>query len=267
MKKFLAVVFVLIALAGAGLFFGWAQRGVPPDAYGVLRSRSHGTDPELIVPGEFRWVWYRLIPTNAEVYVFRLQDLGHRFRSAGVLPSGATYATFLGLQEDFSWEIDATVRFRLRRDALIPLVERDNLANQQELRAWMENLAEEIGLFVTGWMQENGERTVGWTESGDEGGDSALLAEIGRRFPQIEDFSLRIGSARFPDMALYRQARALYGEFVSLQKDFVSGGMTDLAQGRLQTFMRLEELELYGELLTKFPLLLEFLSIENSRDR
>ena len=265
MKKFLAVVFVLAALAGAGLFFGWAQRGVPPDAYGVLRSRSHGLDPALVVPGEFRWVWHKLIPTNASTSVFRIRPVALSFSERGELPSGRIYSAFLGthlgIDGDFSWEISGSMSFALRREALVPLVEARNVGTQEELELYLDGLAGEIKAFVltrfgSGELARQADSLI---LAGEIPG---LAREIEGRFPNIADFSLRIGSARLPDFALYEQARAAHGEFFALRKEYISGRLPEMAEGRLNAFTRIEELELYGELLTRFPILLQYLMIE-----
>jgi len=267
MKKFFATFLILVVLAGLGLFFGWAQRGVPPDSYGVLRSRSHGTDPDLVIPGEFRWVWHKLIPTNAQTSVFRVRPVQRQFHARGILPSGRVYSAFMGLQEDFSWEINAVMSFRLRSDALIPLVTAQNIGTQEELARFESDLADEMEAVIIRWIDQGDD--FAW--QADEllliGEIPALAREIERRFPKVTDFSLRVNSARFPDFALYEQVRSLHGEFVALQREFIAGGLTDMARNRLETFMRIEELELYGALLTRFPILLEYLIIEDRRMR
>ncbi|MCL2600112.1 MAG: hypothetical protein FWD88_02910 [Treponema sp.] len=267
MKKFLATVFVLVVLAGLGLFFGWAQRGVPPDSYGVLRSRSHGLDPGLVVPGEFRWVWYRLIPTNARVQVFRIRPFQRQFRAAGVLPSGRIYSAFVGLRDDFSWEVNATMSFSLRPEALIPLAETRNIGTQEELDDHKSDLADEIQAFVSRWIDQGGE-FARHTDTLLGGGElRALSMEIERRFPDVAGFSLRINSARLPDFGMYERVRELHGEFITLQKDLIRDGLPDMALDRLETFVRLERLELHGALLTRYPILLEYLTIEDRRSR
>lgn len=263
MKKFFAVFFVLVLLAGAGLFFGWAQRAVPPDAYGVLRSKSHGVYPQLIVPGEFRWVWYSLIPTNTRTDVFRLSPVRRQLNASGTLPSAGVYAAFLGIDEDFSWEINAAVDFSLRPQSLIDIAVSKNIRNQEELDKYLSDIADGIQAFIRSWVWQDGGFSARAESLLRQGEIPQLAAEIERRFPDITGFSLRVNSAGMPDFALYEQARTLHGDFVSLQRDFLNAG--DLARGRLETFSRIEELEMYGELLTRFPVLLEFLSIEAGR--
>ena len=70
MKKFLITFFILLILAGVFFFLVWVQFSVPVGSYGVIASKTHGVDPQLVKSGEFRWVWYKLIPTNVKIAVF-----------------------------------------------------------------------------------------------------------------------------------------------------------------------------------------------------
>jgi len=262
MKKFLVTVFALVVLAGLGLFFGWAQRGVPPDSYGVLRTRSHGTEAALIVPGEFRWVWYKLIPTNSRTLAFRLAPVERRFRASGELPSGRIYAAFTGIPGDFSWEIDATVSFSLRPDALVPLVKERNIGSQADLDSYLAGVADSIGATLVA-MFDRGDAYVAAAGALLFYGEMpALTADIARRFPELVGLTVRINSARLPDFAMYGQAREQHREFLSLQREHIAEGLSGLTMERIGAFSRIAELELYGDLLTRFPILLQYLMIE-----
>jgi hypothetical protein len=255
MKKFLGTLLILVILAGLGLFFGWAQQGVPPDAYGLIRSKTHGLDTRLVKPGEFRWVWYKLIPTNATTAVFRLSPVSHEFSARDTLPSGRIYAAFAGMEDDFSWEIRASFSFSLRPEALAPLVAGQNVGDQEELSRYEGAVAEDIELFIL--------RRMGALEALLKDGESPELErEVQGQFPSIENFSLRVKSAQFPNYDLYRQAQGLYDQYIALQKDMMAGEMREKAKNRIEAYQRLDELEQYGALLTKYPILLDYLALE-----
>jgi hypothetical protein len=248
-----------------GFFFGWAQLGVPPDSYGVIRSKTHGIDERLVVPGEFRWVWYKLIPTNTQTLVFRLDTVSRKISVQNMLPSGSTYAALTGVEaDDFSWEIHGTFSFSLKSEALIPLVTAQNMG-PQELADFQQDIAGQIENFIVRRMNQS-EEFAGQIEDMLVNGESpALEKEILEQFPQITRFSLMLQSAKIPNFALYNHAKGLYDEFIAMQKDYLSGDMRERARNRSEFIGRLGELELYGELLTKYPLLLEFMALENSR--
>jgi hypothetical protein len=256
MKKFFITLLVLIIGAALVLFFGWAQLGVPPDSYGLIRSKTHGLDARLVKPGEFRWVWYKLIPTNVTTTVFRLNPLAHAFSANNTLPSGGTYAAFAGIGGDFSWEIRATFSFSLRPEAIIPLVTMENIGTQEELDHYETAIAGQIETFIL--------RRVDLLENLLKDGESPELERaIQEQFPAIGHFSLTIQSARLPDFALYRQTKDLYEQYNVLQKEFLYDDLRGKAKSRVESFRRFDELEQYGALLTKYPILLEYLALEN----
>jgi len=265
MKKFFTTLFFLVILAGLALFFGWAQLGVPPDSYGLIRSKTHGIDPNLVKPGEFRWLWYKLIPTNVTTAVFRLNPVYREFSAHNTLPSGKVYAVFAGIDENFSWEIRAAFSFNLRSEALVELAAVNNIGTQEELTRYQNDVAGQIETFILRRINGNDEFSRQVETLITEGESSELEREIQAQFPFITDFSLKVKSARFPDFSLYRQTKGLYENYITFQKDYLSGGLREKAQSRIESHQRFDELEQYGELLTKYPILLDYLALQKKQ--
>ena len=276
MRKFFVTVALLLIIGGAGFFFGWAQLAVPPGAWGVMRSKTHGLDRNLIRQGEFRWVWYKIIPTNVEILVFSSERVSRSLLWQGELPSGNAYAALAGLSGDFSWEIRAEFAFDIKPSSLPSLVEGQNIGNQGELRQFAAVLADEIQGFAQGRLLASAERAAAAgafslspgqsSAPGEPGLPPDLVAEIYRTFPDIENLSCSVKSARFPDFALYHSARGIYEEYLQKQRDFLSRDLGRAAETRLSSRLRFDELEKYGELLTKYPILLRYLALEAGRE-
>ena len=262
MRKFLTIFFILAVLGGAGFFFGWAQFSVPPGSYGIIISKTHGTDPNPVRSGEFRWIWYKLIPTNVKIPVFRLETEKFPVNFQSSLPSGESYASFAGLQTAFPWELKATMTFGVKPESLAFLVERHNITNQEELDAYLQDVAQNIKVVVlraaTSWENDSGRLEKFLSGSPDVEMEHEILS----LFPQIRDFSLVIQSARFPDFVLYTQVRLLYEEFLTKQREFVSSSFAGRAERHIETQLRFDELERYGELITKYPVLMDYLTLE-----
>jgi hypothetical protein len=109
-----------------------------------------------------------------------------------------------------------------------------------------------------------GEGTAGDFEDMLRTGSSPELENaIKERFPYIENISCLIRTAVFPDFALYRQVRGIYEDFLFRQREYLSGGLLEKAEARLDTRLRFDELAQYGELLTKYPVLIQYLALEN----
>ena len=263
MKKFLVFLFFLLVLGGTGFYLGWAQFKVPPGSYGVMRSKTHGIDQDLIREGEFRWVWYKLIPTNVEIHSFSPSLVNHSIRSSGSLPSGRIYAALLELDVDFSWEISGDFSFSVRPEALTGLILQENINNQEDLKRLEDEYERRLEAFILRRIQ---------TLSQDERAMEALLfaagipelnREIEAAFPELERINCRIQVVRFPDYGLYRSVRELYNEYLVHQQRILE---TDLArrtaESQMETRLRMDELEKYGELLSRYPILLDFLALE-----
>ena len=141
MKKFLLSLFILAVFAGAVFFLGWVQFSVPAGHVGILVSKTGGINPEPVVPGQFRWTWEKLLPTNCEILIFRPVPQECTFSRSGTLPSAELYSRFLDGNPDFSWKLSASLSVAAAEDALPDLVRRFGLRSDEDLRALLDSEA------------------------------------------------------------------------------------------------------------------------------
>ena len=264
MKKFIFFLLILLAAGGAAFFFGWTHLDVPPGSYGVIRSKTHGPDAKVIKEGEIRWLWYKLIPTNVKITVYTIENVKHPIRSSGSLKSGDAFASVAGINADFSWDIKGELCFNIKPDSLPEFTVRENIKDNADLRNAEARLAERIGGQVL-------QKITAFIDNGDESKIESLLFGasipdlengIYMAFPEIENLNCTIQVTRYPDFALYRSVRELYQEYLARQNAVLRPGMAIEAENRLQGRIRMEELAKYGELLTKYPILLQYLALE-----
>jgi hypothetical protein len=264
MKKALGLLILLIILGGAAFFLGWAQLPVPPGSYGALRSKTHGMDPAVIREGEFRWVWQKLIPTNTSTLIFRPNRVNVPVSVGGTLPLAATYGEKTGISADFSYSIEADLSFSIKPESLPSLALSRGITDQAALENYEKSLAREIDFFARERLEAYAvqEQLSGGPPYGDLRTASARVAEeIGRAFPNVENLSYLIRNARMPDFALYATARSLYGEYLNRQKELLGAEIAGQAERDVNALLRFDELEKYGELLTKYPVLLQYLEL------
>ena len=264
MKKFLVILLFLIILGGVGFFFGWAQLTVPPGSYGVMQSKTHGLESQVIRAGDFRWVWYKLIPTNVKISVYTIKPVKYPIKSSGSLSSGQAYAAMAGINADFSWEISGDLSFSLKPELLPELTARENISNNAGLDKFEEIFAARIGNFVIQRLNsyvngEDGKKAASVTLTGSF---PELNNEIERAFPEIENINCSLQVVRFPDYDLYQAVKALYQEYLNQQNSILNSDTLLEAQKRIQTRTRMDELNQYGELLTKYPILLQYMALE-----
>jgi len=260
MRKFLLTLLILIIFGGAVFVLGWVQFSVPPGKYGVVSSKTHGLDPKLVQSGEFRWIWYKIIPTNVKISIFSLDQFKYPINFNSSLPSGNTYASFVGLaNSDFTWNLQGEMSFSLDPDTLVAVAEQNNLTNQDELNTYMENLAKNIEVLILRLVSSSGNDSSRLEQvmSGDP--DAQLGQEIIANFPEIKDFTLKIYSAKYPDFVLYREIRLIYEGFLKSQRDYITSSFGKRAESHIETQLRFDELERYGDMLTRYPILLDYL--------
>ncbi|MDR3276205.1 MAG: hypothetical protein LBT11_03170, partial [Treponema sp.] len=131
--------------------------------------------------------------------------------------------------------------------------------NQEDLDAFGQRLADEItGLVNRRLLSMEPDTLETMLETGSTG---ALTDEIGRTYTDIENLSLHLGTVKFPDFALYISMRDLYREYLKFQQEILSAAAAGNAERHINSRLRLDELAQYGELLTKYPLLLDYLRL------
>jgi len=268
MKKFLIILLILVILSSIAFFFGWVQFSVPVGQYGVILSKTHGIDPKLVQAGEFRWIWYKLLPTNVKIAVFNIENVRFPISFNSSLPSGSTYANFFGITNaDFSWNFSGEITFNIKPEMLTTLAGRHSLNNQDDLNAHIYNSVRDIELMIIRILSSAGTDSQRLENIMAGNMDTEMLREIRNRFPEINDFSLIIHSAKFPDFVLYSQIRLLYEDFLASQRETVSSSFGSRVERHIETQFRFEELERYGDLLTRYPVLMDYMMMEGSINR
>jgi hypothetical protein len=261
MKKFITLIILLGAL-GAVLYLGWVQVSVPVGSYGVLRSKIYGTDNELIQDGKFRWIWHKLIPNNVTIVVFSINNITIPFEFSGILPSGDTYSALAGLKTDFSYSFSGSITYKIKAESLPALSERENLLSQEELDAYLSRLSGEIENYINALLWAYGENETILKEAGETGVIKALEEALVSGFPEIEILGSTVKTLRFPDFILYNEIRQLYRDYLTIQRADLQNAIERMAAENIENRRRINELAGYGELLTKYPVLLQYLAIE-----
>jgi hypothetical protein len=252
-KKFIVLLVILILLGGTGFFIGWAGLAVPVGSVGVLRSKTHGVDPAVIKEGEFRWVWYRLIPANTRIIPFVLKPKTGSLEISGQLPQGDTYKTFVK-NANFAWELGLEYRFTTTPDNLPALIRDKGVEDADGLEAYEANIASGI---------ENRAQKLSVTEELFTNLSSpALESEIRAAYPEIDFLEFRWEARTIPDFALYEAGKDLYNQYIEQQKALLEPDAVEAATRNITNQFRFDELERYGELFSKYPALLEYMQME-----
>jgi hypothetical protein len=254
-KRSVFFLIVVILLGSAGFFAGWTGLTLPLGSVGVLRSKTHGVDPAVIRDGAFRWVWYRLIPTNARIIPFTLKPLSGAAEISGYLPQGDTYKKFASGAR-FEWRLGLHYTFTVKADSLPVLVQEKGIDSPDDLDKHMAAIASAIemdaqGLAVTQEIQRVFETLA----------SSTLENEIRNAFPEIDVLELRWTAIDTPDFALYETGKELYNAYLDRQRELLEPDAQMEAERNVTNQFRFDELERYGELFAKYPSLLEYMQL------
>lgn len=252
---------IIIALGAGAFFVGWAQLPVPHGSYGVLTSKTHGLYAQVIEDGKLLWLWYRLIPANTKISVFDIKTQTVSVTAEGTLPQGETYASFVGLKISFSWRISGSVSFSVNPETLPLIVEQSGITDQAALNAYTTELGSQLVLFIEQRLAYYCARRDMFEQVISDGAYKNLDGEVRTAFPYIGKLSCSLTVKQFPDYDIYESAKSLYNDYAAHQRYILNGEIISNAAGRINSQFRLDELAKYGELLTKYPVLLDYLKL------
>ncbi len=265
MKKGKAIAFVVVmAAAAAAVFFvGWVQIRVPRGSHALLVSKTSGWDEALRSPGTFLWRWEALLPTNLSVYAYKVASVSKAFSASGSLPDADLYASFLNEKPSFSYAVSGKISASPSVERLPVLVRSRSLLTQASLDSWLETETARAGSRVADLIAS----AAGDVEfeavlkKGGEALEKDLLARLKPEFPDLVLESVAFESSRFPDFALYAEARRLYVKYIGTKADAMSPVMKEIAESAARDQYERESLAKYGELLAKYPILVDFLAV------
>jgi hypothetical protein len=265
MKKIVVFFVILLVLTVTVFFAGWVQFSVPPQKYGVLVSRTGGVNPAPIVPARFRWQWEKLIPTNASILVFDLSPFTTSVSAEGILPSGEIYSKMLEGNPDFSWTINLKVTARVHSVVLPDLVSRLHIKNQSDLDTWtkekINSLVEKSGrTFISDAMKSP-------QDYNGMNSDPAQLSEKIRQLlsantnNEIDLISVTADRIKFPDLSLYAVAEKTYLDYQDRRNKLLEQASATEARDSVSEYLQIERFARWGEVLTKYPVLIDFLAV------
>ena len=271
MKKFIIIFILLILGGGTVFFFGWVNLFVPAGSYGVMVSKTSGFDDTLLGPDSgFVWRWQNLIPTNLTIHIFDLKEQRFNLTSKGSLPQAEILSELSPLKPSFNYEINLSVYYKLRPQALVRLVQTEGLTpdNISSFYAKKQEVITAVLLRQLALTLENPEELSGAEPLRLA---SQLLARVRDQFTELELTSISLnGPLNLPAPEVYVAAKNAYLNLLA-EKNRLGQEKLRLAATLYQkddiAFERsLKQLEQYGELLNRYPVLLKYLFITSDKN-
>ncbi len=261
MRKFIVVLILLLLIGGVGFYFGWVQFRLPPGNVGVMFSKTSGWNPTAFRAGEFAWHWEPLLPTNTTLYVLDAQSRTVRVSSSGTLPSGSLYGGMLAGSPTFEYEVRFAVTFRVRAESL-PMLLEDGIIDGNDIESWYDSLGRRVETqaldFVAGAMEQ---ATDAPPTERIERVSQSLSDSLSATFDNLEIVSVMPIEISLPDVLLYQRAREMYFAAMEARQEAIEDAMSEASTQEVVEEARLGTLRRYGEVLTEYPVLLDYFGL------
>ena len=254
---------ILVAICGTAFYFGWVQIQLPENTYAVLFTKTGGWDKTVTSPGKFTWRWERLIPTNCSIHKFTLKPYTARLSASGSLPSGDIYAVMLDPSPNFDFSLRMSVSFGVNTDSLPKLVAATVLT-EDTFEAWHRETEAAISAKAGAFIRERSVN-VSSASSLQAMGDSIvkdLTRYLEGSFPAVDFKAIVVEDIKVPDFSLYLAAKDLFLDFSKSRKESYEEALSHITWTESRAEQHFNVLERYGELITRYPALLELISLK-----
>ncbi|MBI9104090.1 MAG: hypothetical protein JEY99_16865 [Spirochaetales bacterium] len=262
MKKFFRFILVIIILVilGGGFYLGWIQFDLEENDYAVAFTKTGGYSSQVLEPGKFIWMWQKLIPTNMKLHVFNLDPRKTTLSLSGTLPSGDIYREVLEGVPSFDYTFQFDLTYRLKPENLPALAE-DGFLTPDNINGWFSQFEDNCTIKAVEYLQE---QAVNKEFYGVKSGDSSLVeqklaAYLTDFFPEIDFMSIIPVKIVMPDVELYQAGKDEYFSLMAAKHQMNLEALQEASTRTMNQLANLDLLGRYGELLTTYPILIEYL--------
>jgi len=266
MKKVLVVVVVLLLVGGGGLYLGWIQLQLSENSYAVIFTKTKGWDETVTEPGGFTWRWERLVPTNLKLHRYQIEPQATRFSYDGELPSANLYAEMILPRPDFGYHVEFSMSFTLRPEALPGLASEERIL-PDDLPEFYERIFTSMAASAAAVLNDLSRSeefgTLLATVSPEV--ESILIERLQAHFTNVDIHRLLPQNLELPDVELYHTARRQFLAIAASRELSVIDQMPETVQTDTRVNQHFSVLERYGEILERFPVLLELITLKEGR--
>ncbi len=253
-KSALITLFLLLIAGSAGFYFGWIQFRLNADEYGIIYTKTRGWEDTVVRNGQFTWRWEALLPTNLTLHIVKSTPQTHVISKTGTLPSGEIYGSMVREGETFNWSYRIGISYRINPEVLPKLYE----------QGWGDEGLETIITEYKSRLEDTLVHTIG------ENLDSEDLQEfqktLNNRLSTMDErvnvLNTVILDWQYPDRELYGEAKKLVIENMRKRQQVLA----EIEEERLRQLdvedARVNLLSRYGDLLTTYPVLLDFFALD-----
>ena len=260
MKKFIFWLFFLIIIAGAVLYFGWIR--VPENNVALGFSTITGYDTAFMESGKLNWRWQKLVPKCYTLKMYQLETESTEISVSQSLPSGDLYASEMAGNPDFSFAVKYAAAYKIKEDSLYDMAT-SGVLGDGGLDQFYASVKDQIQNAAASLLGEEMAKAMAGNTFSQKALEESVKARIADQLADVEILSFETVEARFPDVELYKAAKAKYMENMAKKQEIAAQQEKETNDFNTKIDQRIELLKKYGELLTQYPILIEYFKTKN----
>lgn len=260
-KTFFNTIFLIILLAIAGFVFylGWEQIDINENSYGIVYTKTGGWKKQLLTKEGFTWSIEKLVPTNYTLHQFKITKNSLVTSEDNFYPSGVLYASFSNIPADnFKYSYNLSLNSKFDKNFLIDFVN-NGYFNESSFDQWIANKEEALIKSLNEYLNSK----INSGETFNLKNDA--LSYIKGQFPYffIDELIINLNPG---DRTLYNSARSRYLKYME-EKEIAEGKyLAKKLEQESNHKANLELLEAYGEVFTKYPIMIEYIKADTGME-
>jgi hypothetical protein len=256
------ISFILFLIASAAVFyFGWVQFDLDENTYAVLFSKTSGYDQKVLEPGKFNWRWERILPTNSKIIKIKLENQSKEFEYEGSLPSSELYSSIIPQNPDFSFKMTFLISYMLEPAQLPALIEKDSITTA-DMDSFYTTIESEFIRIVKSSSTDFFNNNLSMSSNSYLDLESIILDKLKQRYSYLNIRNLTITYIHYPDLVLYEKTKNLYYQILDKRKEAEIASEKWAIESKVNLDTKLELLNKYGELLSKYPILIDYFALD-----
>lgn len=210
MKKNTLCLIIIILFAAFVFWTGLSQRRIDADSFGVLQTKTSGLNEKPLMAGEFNWNWEFLLPTNANLKLFKINPYNCQKSITGQLPSGPLYSKLINDTYNFDYSFDFSIGITIAPEAIIQLIKLNQINEQKDLDAYFDQAASTIAQLSANYLLEKKQENPKFMPESMRKDELMRNIQVFKEFPDIEIYAISISNSKFPDFELYNTLKDNY---------------------------------------------------------
>ena len=163
---------------------------------------------------------------------------------------------------DFSFSVKYAATYKIKEDSLYSMATSGALGDSG-LDQFYASVKDQIQNSAASLLGEEMSKAMEGSTFSQKALEEAVRARISSQMADVDIISFETVEAKFPDIELYKAAKAKYMENMAKKQEIAAQHEKETTDFNTKIDQRIELLKKYGELLTQYPILIEYFKTKN----